>query len=228
MGIGTTSPAPEAILDLYSTTSGLLIPRMTTMQRLNLANGLGTNVTSNGMMVYDVSLQKLMIYDSTFNGFAGTWQVYQTTDKTWNTVGNQGTNYTSEFIGTTDDVALSFRVNNLQSGLIDQHTKTTKLGYATGFFGIGKSTSTQVASETACQSVMANVNRFSLSHNHNKRPLNTWFLVHSHDVNLSELQTVNDVCLWITTDLGTPNIQIMDMMDTEIRGVEVSVLVKYD
>jgi hypothetical protein len=98
----------------------------------------------------------------------------------------------------------------------------------TGFFGIGKSTSTQVASETACQSVMANVNRFSLSHNHNKRPLNTWFLVQSHDVNLSELQTVNDVCLWITTDLGTPNIQIMDMMDTEIRGVEVSVLVKYD
>ena len=87
------------------------------------------------MMVYDVSLQKLMIYDSTFNGFAGTWQVYQTTDKTWNTVGNQGTNYTSEFIGTTDDVALSFRVNNLQSGLIDQHTKTTKLGYATGLFG---------------------------------------------------------------------------------------------
>ncbi|MBK8829387.1 MAG: hypothetical protein IPN60_00745 [Saprospiraceae bacterium] len=135
VGIGTTSPAPEAILDLYSTTSGLLIPRMTTMQRLNLANGLGTNVTSNGMMVYDVSLQKLMIYDSTFNGFAGTWQVYQTTDKTWNTVGNQGTNYTSEFIGTTDDVALSFRVNNLQSGLIDQHTKTTKLGYATGLFG---------------------------------------------------------------------------------------------
>lgn len=98
----------------------------------------------------------------------------------------------------------------------------------TGFFGIGKSTSTQVASETACQSVIANVNRFSLSHNHNKRPLNTWFLVQSHDVNLSELQTVNDVCLWITTDLGTPNIQIMDMMDTEIRGVEVSVLVKYD
>ncbi|KXK56556.1 MAG: hypothetical protein UZ07_CHB004001393, partial [Chlorobi bacterium OLB7] len=33
MGIGTLSPDPAAILDLTSTTAGLLVPRMTTAQR---------------------------------------------------------------------------------------------------------------------------------------------------------------------------------------------------
>jgi hypothetical protein len=34
MGIGTATPHPNAVLDLSSTDKGLLVPRLTTLQRL--------------------------------------------------------------------------------------------------------------------------------------------------------------------------------------------------
>ena len=61
VGIGTTTPHPDAILDISSAngTKGLLIPRMNTVQRLLLAPGL----QSDGLMVYDVDLDQFCYWD---------------------------------------------------------------------------------------------------------------------------------------------------------------------
>lgn len=48
VGIGTTTPNPKAILDINSTTKGLLIPSMTTSQRTLISS------PPNGLMVYDI------------------------------------------------------------------------------------------------------------------------------------------------------------------------------
>ena len=47
IGIGTTTPASSALLDISSTNKGLLIPRMTTAQRTAIAT------PAKGLMVFD-------------------------------------------------------------------------------------------------------------------------------------------------------------------------------
>jgi Chaperone of endosialidase/Collagen triple helix repeat (20 copies) len=58
MGIGIDPPDPTAVLDLTSTTQGVLAPRMTTTQRLAIAN------PANALMVYDVTTKSLQVYDA--------------------------------------------------------------------------------------------------------------------------------------------------------------------
>ena len=59
VGIGTHSPAASAILDITSTTQGVLFPRMTTAQIGNITS------LSNGLTVYNTSLSVLCFYDGT-------------------------------------------------------------------------------------------------------------------------------------------------------------------
>ena len=49
----------------------------------------------------------------------------------WELIGNSATNPATNFIGTTDNVPLNFRVNNIQSGIIDPELSNTSLGYQT-------------------------------------------------------------------------------------------------
>ncbi|MEO5647011.1 MAG: hypothetical protein ABIQ56_01545 [Chitinophagaceae bacterium] len=48
IGIGTTTPSNEAILDIQSSSKGVLIPRMTRAQR----DAIGTTGVSNGLLIY--------------------------------------------------------------------------------------------------------------------------------------------------------------------------------
>ena len=56
---GTTKAAVSSVLDVNSTTAGVLIPRMTTTQRTTIAT------PAEGLMVYDLTLHKLYVYDGT-------------------------------------------------------------------------------------------------------------------------------------------------------------------
>ncbi len=56
VGLGTVTPNAAAILDLSTTTQGLLLPRMTTVQK----NAISSPVS--GLMVYDTTLGKLCVY----------------------------------------------------------------------------------------------------------------------------------------------------------------------
>jgi len=51
--------ATSSLVDIVSTTAGVLIPRMTTIQRTTI----GT--PAEGLMVYDLTLHKLYVYDGT-------------------------------------------------------------------------------------------------------------------------------------------------------------------
>ena len=59
VGIGTQTPDNSAILDLFSTEKGLLIPRLNTTQRLAIPN------PANGLLVYDANLSKIYFFDGT-------------------------------------------------------------------------------------------------------------------------------------------------------------------
>jgi hypothetical protein len=60
VGIGTTSPDADAILDVSSTTRGFLPPRMTTTQRDAIAAPVPA-----GLMVYNSTTNKLNFYNGT-------------------------------------------------------------------------------------------------------------------------------------------------------------------
>ncbi|TRZ50089.1 hypothetical protein D4S03_07305, partial [bacterium] len=64
-GIGTTTPATTALLDLTSTTKGFLAPRMTTDQR----DAISTPAT--GLMIYNTTTNQYNVFDSIVWGAVG-------------------------------------------------------------------------------------------------------------------------------------------------------------
>ena len=63
VGINTTTPNPQAVLDVESTDKGVLLPRLTTMQRNALGATLGT--THESMIVYDIDDTQFHYWDGT-------------------------------------------------------------------------------------------------------------------------------------------------------------------
>jgi hypothetical protein len=59
MGIGTTSPHSSSILDLNSTSQGLLLPRLNTAQVLSINN------PAEGLFVYNTTTKKPVFFDGT-------------------------------------------------------------------------------------------------------------------------------------------------------------------
>lgn len=57
VGIGTTTPHPSSVLDVSSTTQGMLTPRLTTAQRIAIAS------PADGLMVYDTDLKSFYHYN---------------------------------------------------------------------------------------------------------------------------------------------------------------------
>ena len=104
---GSTAQA-SAMLDVKSLTKGLLIPRMSRTERDAIA------APAMGLMIFQNAPDSIGFYF--YNGSSWLWLLsYSNTDSlTWKTRGNAGTNTASNFIGTTDNVPLAFRVNNAE------------------------------------------------------------------------------------------------------------------
>lgn len=170
-GIGTANPNISALVEMVSTTSGLLIPQMTTAQRIAIA------APSNGLLVYDITVNCLFFYNTALaawqslcapplppgtNDVSGTYpaltvvglqttpvsavtpttgQILQfngtswapTNGAFWNLLGNAATNAATNFLGTTDNVDLVFRTNNIEKARI----------LAGGNFGINTNSPTE-------------------------------------------------------------------------------------
>lgn len=58
VGIGTTTPDASAIVDMTSTTQGMLVPRMTTAQRTAIA------APANGLLVFDITVGCFFYFDT--------------------------------------------------------------------------------------------------------------------------------------------------------------------
>jgi trimeric autotransporter adhesin len=115
MGIGTSTPSVSALLDLTSTTRGLILPRMTTAQRTAISG-------VDGLMVYDTDIDDIFIFRN------GAWGQSLSSASGWTVKGNTGTVAATNFLGTIDDVPLKIRINNTNAGLIDKNGNTG-LGY---------------------------------------------------------------------------------------------------
>ncbi|MGO8055681.1 hypothetical protein, partial [Rhizobium leguminosarum] len=60
------------------------------------------------------------------------WIKLQSAKSGWSLSGNTGINDATQFIGTTDNKILRFRVNNLNAGLIDHNNKNVLFGTNAG------------------------------------------------------------------------------------------------
>ena len=108
VGIGTTAPDASAQLDVTSNDKGVLIPRMTQALR----DAIGTPAT--GLLIYQTDNTPGFYY---YNGSA--WTAIAGSGGTgWLLTGNSGTNPATDFVGTTDNLPLNFRINNTRAGFL--------------------------------------------------------------------------------------------------------------
>jgi hypothetical protein len=112
IGIGTATP--NAALDVESTNSGVLVPRVALTSTTTVApviNGTASELVYNTATVNDVTPGFYYL-----NPTATAWVRLSTGPETaskWNLSGNGGTNPTANFIGTTDSQDLSIRTSGL-------------------------------------------------------------------------------------------------------------------
>lgn len=115
-GIGTNAPNASSLLEIKSTTKGLLIPRMTVAQR----NAIPSPAT--GLLIYQTNSATPGFYY-----YSGTAWKAVSAGTGWSITGNAGTNSSTNFIGTTDAQPLVFKTNNVQRAIIN----------TSGNFGVG-------------------------------------------------------------------------------------------
>ena len=100
----------SAILDVKSSTKGMLIPRTSTTSRLTITT------PAKGLILYDTTTNSFWYYD------AITWKEITSAGNTWNLTGNAGTDPAINFLGTTDNQPLRLRLNNLWAGELNHIT----------------------------------------------------------------------------------------------------------
>jgi len=116
VGIGTATPHTTAQLDIVSNNKGLLIPRMTQLQR----NAITAPAT--GLLVFQTDGTAGFYYH---NGT--TWQLLGTTNS-WLLTGNTG-NTDAHFIGTIDGQPLVFKIGGQMAGQLRSGGSGSSFGY---------------------------------------------------------------------------------------------------
>src|SRR4029078_11642510 len=92
VGIGTTNPHPNAILDIKGINKGLLIPRGDVAMR----NALNAN-TAKGLLMYDTTANLIWLHIG--NGSASGWQSLSVGTNFWKLTGALGTEITNTNTG---------------------------------------------------------------------------------------------------------------------------------
>ena len=137
VGIGTLQPNQSAILDISSSNKGLLIPRMSLNQRNSIEN------PAEGLLIYQIDEKGggFQYYDGLewkpiTNAPIEANTVAAANPDNWSLTGNTGTT-SSNFIGTTDNAPLNFKVNNTFAGSLSPNN-----GSANTFIGVNSGVNT--------------------------------------------------------------------------------------
>jgi trimeric autotransporter adhesin len=128
IGDTPTTINSNSLLELETTNKGLLLPRIALTSTIS-ASPLSAHVA--GMSVYNTAT----ISDVTPGYYYddGTkWLKLGASFNSWNITGNASTIDGTNFLGTTDNVPLNFRVNNINAGKIDQTKQNVFFGYQSG------------------------------------------------------------------------------------------------
>jgi hypothetical protein len=107
-------PANSAILEVQSTTKGMLIPRMTEAQKIAIPS------PANGLLIFQTDVATIAPYvgqSATFWYYKSSiprWVPLMAANDGWLLGGNTSTNSTINFIGTTDSIDWRIRTNNTE------------------------------------------------------------------------------------------------------------------
>jgi hypothetical protein len=96
-----TNVTPKAALEVVSTNTGVLLPKLTTTQRSAIASG----DLQNGLLLYNTDSNAYQFYNG--SGWQNVGSAFAS--GIWSSTGNSGTNPATNFIGTTDTERLVFR-----------------------------------------------------------------------------------------------------------------------
>lgn len=115
VGIGTTKPDQSAVLDVSSSSKGLLTPRMTSVSRnaiQNPAEGLIVYQTDllSGFYFFDGKEWKGMTQEKSVAGVDGDWTL----------TGNAPTPGAGNYLGTSNNTPLELRTSGVRAGWIDK------------------------------------------------------------------------------------------------------------
>lgn len=136
VGINATGAAPSAwaMLDIAHSTKGLLIPRVA-LSALNNAAPIGSGMPVS-MLVYNTATAGTSpnnVVPGYYYWDGSVWVAFSGAGgKNWSLSGNAGTVDGTHFLGTTDNVPLSFRVNNKLAGKADHVLHNAFWGYVCG------------------------------------------------------------------------------------------------
>ncbi|HMO60803.1 MAG TPA: tail fiber domain-containing protein [Ferruginibacter sp.] len=123
-------PDTSAMLDISSTTRGLLMPRMTKAQKNAIA------LPAEGLLLYQTGPDSIGFHY--YNGTQWQWLAGSGAPAGWLTTGNAGTDSTLHFLGTTDNKPIMLRQNNLPVGQLNTSTNNFFIGGGSGVNASGK------------------------------------------------------------------------------------------
>lgn len=125
IGILTNTPDASAVVDMVSTSKGLLIPRVNLTS--SLSNPSPVSNPAVGLLVFNSgSYQPAGFYY--WNGSKWTSTSYSTDN--WSITGNSSTSINNNFIGTTDNQAIALRTNNTERMRINENGQVL-IGFTT-------------------------------------------------------------------------------------------------
>jgi trimeric autotransporter adhesin len=116
-------PNPKAILDVKSYNKGILIPRMSTADRLAM------QVAPTGLLVFDTTT--MSFWYSRWNDSMVIWNNL-VPGTSWGVYGNRPDS--NQFLGTTNRMALMIKVDAVAAGCIDPVGRNTFWGFQSGTF----------------------------------------------------------------------------------------------
>jgi len=121
---GATANA-SSILDISSTSKGVLVPRMTKAQK----NAIASPATA--LLIYQASPDSIGFHY--YNGSQWVWLNPSTAaSNDWSLTGNTGTDTATNFIGTTDNMPIRFKQGNEWLGQWNKNTGNYFIGEMTG------------------------------------------------------------------------------------------------
>jgi trimeric autotransporter adhesin len=113
-------PDSTAMLDVKSSSKGLLIPRLTAAQRSAIT------APAASLLIYQTDATA-GIYINNGTATVPNWQLISTNASSWSTSGNNSI-AANHFIGTTDNTPVRFRINNISAGSLDPVNQNVSLG----------------------------------------------------------------------------------------------------
>ncbi|MBL0200011.1 MAG: hypothetical protein IPP81_07500 [Chitinophagaceae bacterium] len=133
LAVNTTGSTANtsSILDVSSGSKGVLIPRMSKVQKNAIA------LPATGLLIFQNAPDSVGFHY--YDGTKWLWLPASNSLDTiaWKTAGNTGTNISNHFFGTLDNVPLSFRQNNKWIGRLDATAKNYFIGAGSGANSVG-------------------------------------------------------------------------------------------